>query len=91
MCYYLIMTRFIGVLFLIVFIWFAIPHAKNGEWFAPTALPSEHWVYEKYPEYRSELSSVDKGYGMFRFDFWNNPPTTGREITNKDLSLKKFW
>lgn len=85
------MSRIIAALFLIVFIWFAIPHAKNGEWFAPTILPSSHWLYSKYPEYKDNLSSVDQGYGMFRFDFWNNPPTSGRTITNDDLSLRKIW
>lgn len=91
MWYYKNMSRIIAALFLIVFVWFAIPHAKNGEWFAPTILPPYHWIYNHNPKYKTSLSPIEDGYAMYSFDFWNDKNISIRSVTNDDLVFKKIW
>jgi len=86
------MERFLAIVFLLLFIWFAVPHVMRGEWFAPTAGPADHWAYEyAAPGTKQLLATPPEGYGVFRFDFWNTPPTKGRSVTREDIRLQKFW
>lgn len=86
------MERFLAIVFLILFIWVAIPHIKRGEWFAPAMGPSEHWAYEyAAPGSKNLIATPPEGYGLFRFDFWNTPPTGGRAVTKEDLKPQAFW
>ena len=64
----------------------------RGEWFAPTAGPANHWAYDyAAPGTKQLLATPPEGYGVFRFDVWNNPPTSGRTATKRDFRLEKFW
>ncbi|MBY0328607.1 hypothetical protein K2Q02_00720 [Patescibacteria group bacterium] len=84
--------KVLAIVFLIFFIWFATPHIMRGEWFAPTAGPSDHWAYEyAAPGTKQLLATPPEGYGVFRFDFWNTPPTSGRSVVKNDFRLEKFW
>lgn len=84
--------KILAIVFLILFVWFAIPHIVRGEWFAPAAAPAGHWAYEyAAPGSREFLATPPEGYGMYRFDVWNNPPTDGRSITKRDFRLEPLW
>lgn len=87
------MSRFLAIVFLILFIWFAIPHLLRGEWFAPDLGPKNHWAYEiAHPDTQNLLAKTPDGFGLYRFDFWNKPEKNdGRQITENDLKLQKFW
>jgi hypothetical protein len=77
------MGKLLAIVFLIVFVWFAVPHLRRGEWLAPTAI-SPDWQ-GLTPTYG--LASPPEGYGWFRFDFWNNPPYAGRPVSRDDFRL----
>jgi len=84
--------KVLATIFLILFIWFAVPHIVRGEWFAPTAGPNNHWAYQyAAPGTRDLLATPPTDFGLFRFDFWNTPPTSGRPVTKDDIRLEKFW
>ena len=80
--------KVIAVIGLILFVWWAYPLLARGEWFAPTPLPPGWWGLAQAPEY-SQLATPDPGYGVYRYDIWNNPPTTGRPATNADFHINK--
>lgn len=87
------MDRFLAIVFLILFFWVAIPHIIRGEWFAPTLAPSaNHWAYQTLDQdSRNLIATPPEGVGLFRFDFWNNPPAGGRSVTKADVTPQTFW
>ena len=83
------MGKVLAIIFVIIFIWWAIPHFARGEWIAPTAIAPDSWVTEwDKTGYASALATPPQGYGWFHYDAWNNPPLEGRPVTKSDLKLK---
>jgi len=80
-----------AVIFLILFVWIAIPRVVRNEWIAPTPLPPGYWglAYAGYNYEDSALDEPEQGYGWFRYDVWNNPPIEGRPVTRDDFSLTR--
>ncbi len=84
------MEKVLAIVFLVLFVWVAIPHIRRGEWLAPAAAPYEHWAYEyTVPGSRELLATPPEGYGWYRFDFWNAPPLEGRPVRRGDFSLRR--
>lgn len=84
------MTQVLAIIFLVLFVWVAVPHIARGEWLAPTAMPYDHWAHAyAIPGSREMLATPPEGYGWFRFDFWNNPPATGRSVQKGDFALRR--
>ncbi len=80
------MGRLVAIIFVLWFAWVSYPHLARGEWLAPTPLPPEWWAGQYAQEYQA-LATPSVGYGWYRFDAWNNPPKTGRQVTQDDFSL----
>lgn len=72
------MGKFLVIVFLIVFAFWAYPHVAQAQWFAPTPTPSYWWgnsygsEYYAYPgtTYQSSLYG-SKNAGWFSFNFWS--------------------
>jgi len=76
------MGRILAAIFLILFIWVAVPHIRRGEWISPTAIAPGTWMEDAaIPEYRPLLATPPQGYGWYRFDAWNAPSPYGRPVT----------
>jgi hypothetical protein len=83
------MEKILAAIFLILFIWVAVPHVKRFEWLAPTAAPSGWWGFKYGPNGSEELlATPPQGYGWFRFDAWNTPPLEVRPVTRDDFRLR---
>ncbi|MEO5646071.1 MAG: hypothetical protein ABIQ91_01190 [Candidatus Paceibacterota bacterium] len=95
------MGKILAIVFLILFIWVAIPHIAKGEWIAPTAIAPNSWLagnsYNNQlanasfgaPEVSKAAASPVQGYGWFHFDFWKHDPSApGRVVTKSDFSLR---
>lgn len=77
------MGKVIATAGVIIFVWVMYPHFMRGEWIAPTPVPPGTWLAAQVP---AEYSSPEQGYGWFRFDAWNNPPTPpGRPVYKSDF------
>lgn len=84
------MEKILAIVFLIVFLWVAIPHIRQGEWLAPAVVPYDHWALEyAAPGSRALLATPPLDYGWYRFDFWNTPPTAGRPVYVDDFRLRR--
>lgn len=90
------MGKILAIVFLLLFIWVAIPHLKQGEWIAPTAVMPNSWITQ--PNYASDprvtevaaaSASPIQGFGWFHFDFWNYDHISqqGRVVSKGDFRL----
>lgn len=85
------MEKVLAIVFLIIFVLFAIPHLRRGEWIAPTAIAPYGWPLESTdPNLRPYLATPPEGYGWFRFDFWNIPPSPGRPVRRSDFRIVSY-
>ncbi len=78
------MGKVLATIGALLIVWVLYPHLIRGEFVAPTGLPPGTWLAAQAPEY---YSYPEQGYGWFRFDFWNNPPVTGRPVYKSDFRL----
>lgn len=84
------MEKILAIVFLLLFIWVAIPHVERGEWLAPAAAPYDHWAFDySVPGSRELLATPPLDYGWYRFDFWNTPSTAGRPVLQNDFRLRR--
>ncbi len=84
------MGKILAIVFLILFIWVAIPHIAKGEWLAPTEIAPNSWliVSPNDTDLATASASPIQGFGWFHFDFWNNTPSTaGRTVQRSDFRL----
>jgi hypothetical protein len=91
------MEKILAIVVLVVVAWWAVPYIAHGEFIAPTAVAPNSWVtsynlggsnYSGGDQVAQSASQPSQGYGFFRFDFWNNPPTQGRPVTQSDTRLR---
>jgi hypothetical protein len=83
------MAKILAIIFLILFIWVAIPHIKRNEWLGPTAVKPGWWGLNYDTSGLGTASAtLPDGYGWFRYDYWNNPPLEGRPVTRDDFRLR---
>jgi hypothetical protein len=83
------MGKILAIVFLILFVWLAIPRIVQGEWLAPTAIAPNSWVVQYDTTGLAEASAAPAaGFGWFHFDFWNHPTTEGQPVTTQDLNFR---
>jgi hypothetical protein len=83
------MGKILAIVFILLFVWVAVPHLKQGEWIAPTAIAPNSWVVA-YDDtgYAAASATPIQGYGWFHFDFWNHDVNTpGRAVSRGDFRL----
>ena len=84
------MGKVLAIVFILVFVWWAWPHLRRGEWIAPTAVAPNTWMSDYLPEdQRVLLATPPESYGWFRFDFWHasSNSTIGRPVVKNDFHL----
>jgi hypothetical protein len=77
------MGKILAIVFLCVFVWYAVPILKQGVWFSPTLYPTDWWGE---PIYEYEPQVAQDGYGWFSFDPKEHS-TSGRTTANVFDSL----
>jgi len=83
------MDKVLAIVFLIVFVWLAIPRIAQVEWIAPTAVPPNSWTTQYDTSGNAEaLANPPEGFGWFHFDFWNHPTDQGQPATTQDLHFR---
>ena len=83
------MEKVLAIVFLIAFVWLAIPRIAHGEWIAPTAIAPNSWATQYDNSGYAEASdSPSNGIGWFHFDFWNHPTDQGQPATTQDLHFR---
>jgi hypothetical protein len=73
------MGKILAIVFLVVFVWYAIPLLGRGIWFSPTMYPNDWWGDHPY-NYDPQVAS--DGYGWFNFD-----PRTGPDSGQTTASV----
>ncbi len=82
------MEKIIATIGLVLFIWWGYPHIKNGEWFAPNPIPQEFWGLAQAPEFNN-YPWPKEGYGVYKYDIWNEPTGNGRSVTKDDFRFNR--
>ena len=79
---------FFGLIAVLI-VWVMWPHARRGEFIAPNPIAPNTWMATYVDsDYHRALATPPEGYGMRRYDVWNEPPVSGRSLTRDDVRLR---